>query len=533
LIAGKPLLAHTIESARSARCFSGIFVSTEDDELAEIAHRFGADVIPRPLHLADDQTTLDEVVDDVYKQLSKRTATPDFHYVATIQATSPLLSSETIKDAVSRCRQGDCDTVLTVVSEPHLGWTFSGQRPVPLYEARLNRQELPPHYRETGGIVVCSVEQLEKGTRFGEKVELIQVSKQEAIDIDDYFDWWIAERALLRKNILFHVVGNRQSGLGHVYRALTLAYRLPAHHVRFLVNREASIAVEMLASRHQKVDVVDVGAEAQFIIDQKPDLLINDVLDTSLEFMSAICRAGIATVNFEDRGPGSRLADRLINAMYSDKQSEEVTNAFHGIEYCCLRDEFYSVGPISPASEVKNVLLLFGGTDPSGLTHRSLRWIDNIPGAWTITVAVGPGYHDLEELFGLVDRCKHDVTVVQNTAVISKHMKRADVALTSAGRTVFELAAMAIPMIVIAQNRREESHTFARTTKGAIYLGRAEHLSEAMLTAAIGRMLSSRAHREEMSRALSVSDVRGGIQRVIDIIEGVCREASIPQDNQT
>ena len=103
----------------------------------------------------------------------------------------------------------------------------------------MNRQQLPPNFRETGGVVVCSRETLNTGSRFGKHVGVIEVNKKESIDIDDYFDWWLAEKSLTRKCICFHVVGNHETGLGHVYRALTIADRLIDHDVWFLVNEDS------------------------------------------------------------------------------------------------------------------------------------------------------------------------------------------------------------------------------------------------------------------------------------------------------
>jgi two-component system NtrC family sensor kinase len=55
---------------------------------------------------------------------------------------------------------------------------------------------------------------------------VIEVGKAEALDIDDHFDWWLVEKSLRRRRIVFRVAGNRETGLGHAYRALTLADRL-------------------------------------------------------------------------------------------------------------------------------------------------------------------------------------------------------------------------------------------------------------------------------------------------------------------
>jgi len=519
LMAGKPLLAYSIEAARAASCFSSVYVSTDDDEVAEIARRFGAEVIRRSPGLAGDAVTLDAVIVDACEQLARRHPEGPPRFVATIQPTSPLLTPRTIREAVERCITGGADTVLTVIDEPHLAWTRRDGTPVPLYASRVNRQQLPPYLRETGGVVVCPTGQLASGTRFGHRIEALEISKEEAIDIDDYYDWWLAEKVLRRKRILFHVVGSRESGLGHVYRALTLTYRLPAHQVSFLVGEPSRLAAEILERSHQQVAVVGSGDEPAFILEESPDLLVNDVLDTSESFMAAIRSAGITSVNFEDRGPGSVYADVLVNAMYDEGFRTRRPNAYDGVEYCCLRDEFYSIEPRPPAAEVRRILVLFGGTDPSNLTSRCLGWLDRASGPWSITVVVGPGYGDFEQLERLAGAASHEIVLVRDTNVISKHMAEADLAVTSAGRTVFELAALGVPMIVIAQNEREEHHAFATSTPGAIYLGPARNLSSDHFCESLRELLSGRLLRRKMHEALCNSDIRGGIGRVLRLIE--------------
>ena len=92
LLRGKPLLAYGIEAARRSRSVSAVVVSTDDPELAEIARRFGAEVLERPELLAGPQVTLDQVIVDAMERLEA--AGRRFSHVVTIQATSPLLRPE-------------------------------------------------------------------------------------------------------------------------------------------------------------------------------------------------------------------------------------------------------------------------------------------------------------------------------------------------------------------------------------------------------------------------------------------------------
>ncbi len=518
LLRGKPLVAYGIEAALASEEVTCVLVSTDDPELSEVARRFGAEVLPRPDALALPEVTLDDVIVDAVEELEH--AGRRFAYVVTIQATSPLLRAATIDRAVRQLRQRGDDTVLTVVPDRHLAWGRDAQGELrPLYAARRNRQELPPSYRETGGVVVCRREVLESGSRIGEQVSVVELSKAEALDIDDHFDWWLVEKSLGRRRICFRVVGNRETGLGHAYRALTLADRLIDHDVHFVVAAGHELAADLIRDRFYPLTRVNPEREIDALRALEPDLVVSDVLDTSKAEMEALRGLGTPLVNFEDLGPGAALADAVVNALYDAPGGPAGPTALYGAGWCVLRDEFHTVPPITVREEVGEVLLLFGGTDPNDLTARTLRWFDGLPGDWRITVVSGLGYPHADALERFAADARHPVEVVVHTPIVSRYMARADMAVTSAGRTVFELASLGVPMLVIPQNDRECRHAFALESPGVVALPQASELDELEFLEAATQLLGSRFLRESLHRSLLAADIRGGIDRVLAVIE--------------
>jgi len=522
LLRGKPLLAYGVEAALRCSEVTSVVVSTDDPELAEIARRFGAEVLERPEALAGPDVTLDEVIVDAVARLEA--GDRRFAHVVTIQATSPLLRPQTIDRAVRQCREGGHDTVLSVVHEPHLAWGRDAEGGLtPLYQSRRNRQELPPYYRETGGVVVCRRAVLERGTRFGERVSVVELPKAEALDIDDHFDWWLVEKSLARRRICFRIVGNRETGLGHAYRALTLADRLIDHDVHFVVGAGHELAADLVRGRFHPLTRVDPEREIDALAALAPDVVVSDVLDTTKAEMEALRDLGVPLVNFEDLGPGAALADAVVNALYDAPGGPQGPTALHGASFCVLRDEFHSLPPIEVRDEVREVLLLFGGTDPNDLTARCLAWLDALPGDWRITVVSGPGYPHADALRRFADGARHRVEVVVHTPIVSRYMARADLAITSAGRTVFELASLGVPMVVIPQNERECRHAFALESPGVVSLPRAEALEELEFLGAVSELLDGAILRRSLHRSLLAADLRGGIERTLAVIERAAR----------
>jgi len=90
LFCGKPMIAWSIEAAKSSNLFQKIIVSTEDEEIADVARSFGADVpFIRPLELADDYTTTRPVVNHAIREIEIRFGLPE--YVCVIYATAPFV----------------------------------------------------------------------------------------------------------------------------------------------------------------------------------------------------------------------------------------------------------------------------------------------------------------------------------------------------------------------------------------------------------------------------------------------------------
>ena len=516
LIAGKPLLFHAISSALDAGCFSAVVVTTDDEELAWIAGKAGAEVIMRDARLGRDDVGLDEVILDAVERLEAEGH--GVEYVATIQATSPLLTPATMRSAVSTCVRKGVDTVMTVVEDTHLGWTLDARgRMRPDHAERLNRQYLPVHYRETGGIVVCTRRQLSRGTRFGKRIEPIALDKREAVDIDDRFDWWLAEKQMARKRVVFRVDGYAEIGLGHIYRSLALADRMLDHDVAFVTSARSRVGTRLLKSRFYPVATfTDPRRELDTIASFDPDIVVNDVLDTDAGYVWGLKKRGWRVVNFEDQGSGHLEADAVINAMY--KPAGRRKNVYTGPAYACLRDEFYDARPIEIRKQVEHVVVLFGGVDPSGLTLRVTKWLQKKAPSIRVTVIIGAGFKGRERLATLCERSEH-MKLVSDTRTISRHMADADIAVTSAGRTVFELAHFGVPMVVMCQNERELTHAMAKESRGLLNLGLGRDVEYERFAQALDDLMLV-ATRRRMHRILRSNDFAQGVTNVWNIITG-------------
>lgn len=520
IMCGKPLICYSIENAKSLRddlhMDVDVAVSTDDEELGGIVAKRGVEVIARPAELATDKVTLDPVIYHAVMYMEEKKG---YRYdtVITMQATSPTLKRTTVKKAIEFFENSEWDTVISATNKPHLSWGVKDGVIVKNYEKRLNSQELPANYLETGGFLITRRECVSESGRIGSKVNIFEISEDEAVDIDTYSDWVLCENILRRKKIMFHTVGKRQVGMGHVYRCLTLAYKLTGHELSFIVKEDSDIGIERIKESNFPVIVVKNDEEVVEILKrEKPDILVNDILDTSQEYMLKATEFAKRVVNFEDVGPGAKYADAVINALY--EKGEKLHNEYYGSKYFCIRDEFLEEGPKDFCSEVENILVIFGGADPSNLTGRLYEMCrklhENHPNI-NFHFLLGFAYQGADKVVSIENE---NIFVHKDAKRVSAYMSKMDLAITSQGRTVYELASMGVPSIVLAQNEREAKHVFAGIQNGFINLGIGEKTDDDTIISTIEWLIQTPNVRREMRKLQLAKDFSKGHERVIRLI---------------
>ena len=520
LLCGRPLISYAIESALKSKKVSRVVVSTEDEEIAEVARIHGASIIVRPENLAGDDVTLDPVVFHAVNSAEQQDR-QKYDFILTIQPTSPLLSAESIDRALAIITGGHYDTVISVTNATHLYWTGDLTAAIPISKERMNRQQLPPIYKESGALLICRRHVLQERSRIGRSIYLFEIPQDESIDIDSYSDWFVAEGLMRRLNIVFRVDGDEKMGLGHIYRAATLAGRMLPHHVSFLTDGSKSLGYKKLASYNYPVVTFRSHDEAFEILQRlKPDIVINDVLDTTKEYVNRLSSTGVFIVNYEDLGEGSEYANMVVNALYENSYPQP--NHYYGYKYECLRDEFYLYPAATIREKVASMLVTFGGVDENNLTARTLHALESSDLAdLHVVVILGLGYQFGDELDCYIERLTQkgfDIQVRQNVTMMGKYMSGSDLVVTSNGRTVYEVACLGIPCISISQNEREARHLFSQFCKGIVNLGMANSVSHTDIASALVKLIGDYRLRKAMSDNMLGFDLRKGIDRTLRVI---------------
>lgn len=203
MLAGKPLIAYSIEQARASGVCDVVLVSTDSDEIADVARQYGAEVpFMRPPELAEDATRAEPVVLhalETYEALTGRTV----DIIVYMQPTDVFRTPELIRECVNRLKAApDLDSVFAAYASHKNYWRRGPQGWVRLapdlatYLPRQGRAELI--YREDAGLASASrASVIRSGRRLGDRVDIVATDDfRTNVDIHTPFDFWLAEKIL-------------------------------------------------------------------------------------------------------------------------------------------------------------------------------------------------------------------------------------------------------------------------------------------------------------------------------------------------
>ena len=196
---GKPMIAHSIESAKASNIFGRIIVSTDSDEIADVARKWGAEVpFIRPPELADDHAAIDAVIIHALNFLKDEGVSVE--YACCLYATAPFVQPDYLNKGLDLLRSTGATTVFSVTTFP-----FPILRGLKINEAdslemmwpehRLIRsQDLPEAYHDAGQFYwLNTVKYLKSPMVYAPDAKPVILPRHLVQDIDTEEDWQRAE----------------------------------------------------------------------------------------------------------------------------------------------------------------------------------------------------------------------------------------------------------------------------------------------------------------------------------------------------
>ncbi|MCW8896093.1 MAG: acylneuraminate cytidylyltransferase family protein [Sulfurimonas sp.] len=201
-LAGKPLIAWTIDAGLKSKFIDKVVVTSDNDEILNIATKFGAQIIKRPYELATDKATSFDAVEHTINSFD------DYDYIVLLQPTSPLRNEVHIDEAIKLLETKKADAIVSICEMDHSPlWsnTLSEDMSMSgfLRDEVLNKrsQDLDTYYRLNGAIYICKTDKLLKEKSFYIKNDIYayNMDRKSSIDIDEEIDFEIAKVMLNEK----------------------------------------------------------------------------------------------------------------------------------------------------------------------------------------------------------------------------------------------------------------------------------------------------------------------------------------------
>jgi spore coat polysaccharide biosynthesis predicted glycosyltransferase SpsG len=324
----------------------------------------------------------------------------------------------------------------------------------------------------------------------------------------------------MTKKILIRVDGSKKIGLGHIYNMLTILHYFRTEKILVVMNKKNKLGSSKFKDQKYKVKFFQNDSKLIEIISNfQPDIIFNDILNTKTNYMKKIRKMSLMIVNFEDVGPGRAYADLVFNPIFNKKKM--LTKEFYGGKFACVRDEFRLWTSNILRKDVKKILVSFGGTDPTQITTKIFKVIENLSlKNIEFIIMLGFGFEHKKEIKKDANRLIKNgfaIKLIEKSDLLAKYIRYADFAIVSNGRTVFEVASMQVPILSVAVNDREKSHTFVRDEKIGKHINYNPTSFTKELSCNIEYLLEYK-NRKNFKSKLKKLELLYGVETVIDII---------------
>ena len=455
LVADKPLIYYVIKNALSYT--NNVYVSTDSDEIRDVSLLYGAKVIQRPKNLTSDSTKLEEIAFDVLAKINRNHT---FEKCLILNPKYPLIKLSTIKKLFS-ILNGKIQTVYGFDQISHYQY-----KQILFYSNGFGKftNELS-NCVITEKIVAFNCKKFLRTRKFSTEKFGLKLTENEPIALNSYHDFGVLEKILKRRRILVRVDGSSKIGLGHVHNTLTILNHFRNDEILIVMNSQNKLGYKKFQEHLYQVNFFKNDSQLFEVIKKfQPHMIFNDILDTSINYIKKLKKEKIFVVNFEDLGDGRRYADLVFNPIYHSNKNN--SNEYFGPNFACVRDEFRIWEPTVLKTSPKNVVIIFGGSDPTNKTYQVLKLLEKYKlKNMKYSIIIGQDYKERKKLLDLISKMKKDnflIELNENIDFLSKIFHESDFAITSNGRTVFELGSLHVPMIVIPVNEREKRHTFVQ-----------------------------------------------------------------------
>ena len=461
LVNGKPLLYYVIKTAKESKnCYT--VMSTDSDEIKQYGEFYQIPVLDRSKKLTKDDAKLVEIAREALTKLEKKGL--KFKKCLILHPHFPLIKKETIQKFFSNLNE-KVSVIYGYEKQPDYN-----------FGTITKNSNLNISSKKTVKIIKIVSFDCQKLSNIKNKNNIfgLEISSEEIFTPDNYHQFASLESVLKRKKIVVRVDADINIGLGHVYNMLTVLNNIRNEDLLIVMNAKKNLGLKKFRERLYTVKTYSNENEFWKIIRSfKPDIIFNDILDTSVNYIKKLKKKKIFVVNFEDLGSGRKFADLVFNPIFESKKP--LKNEYYGPNYACVREEFRVFKRKKIRRHVKNIAITLGGVDKNNNTLKILSVIKKFELLKNVKIRIilGLGYKQKKKLLELTNKMNemdYKIKIVEKVNLLSKYLIDCDFVIASNGRTVFEIASLNIPLISLSVNKREQQHNFVRKSNVGYHL---------------------------------------------------------------
>ena len=327
--------------------------------------------------------------------------------------------------------------------------------------------------------------------------------------------------------IIFRADGNRELGIGHIKRVISLARGLlkSQKHMDLIFLTRFPEGRKLLEEEGFEVETVKKDEIKQLQKLSSPNAtLVTDFLDTNPDYIQSIKEIVPNTICIDNNTTLKKIeSDILINARIFDEEEFKIvgdTRCYLGPKYVILGEEFerFHFKKKEIKGSVKSILVIFGGSDPNEYTVKVARALESIEKHISINLIIGPASHyDPKRVTQDISNLDRKFNVFFNPRNLISIMANSNIAVTAAGIVLYELSTLGVPSIAIPQRKHQEGIARAFEKRDVCMNLSTSPSSEEIYQATL-KLMNDRNLRKTFSHN-GKSFVDGkGLHRVVDLI---------------
>lgn len=286
-----------------------------------------------------------------------------------------------------------------------------------------------------------------------------------------------------RMNVLIRVDAGPRIGLGHLQRCLSLALSLRRQGADcvFLTNREPTVGDRVARFGFKGVALQaleswgpeDISQAIAVASEHRCRAVVVDSDEEGAPYLVRLRDRGFFVCALEDTNPHPFPCQMVVNGdagaeVIPYRSATGEASFLLGVQYALLKPEFWKVPSRVVRPRVRNLLVIFGGTDPFRLMPDLLKLLDDCPGTFTVTAVVGPFFQNVSEIQSIADGAHRSVKLVHSPDSVRDLMEEADVAISAAGQTLYELARVGTPTVAFSAASNQEGQLKALAEAGCV-----------------------------------------------------------------